>query len=1396
MKKRRDKLTGDLVTHILGFEAQAGNDAFKETVSFCLENFDGHHFPGTQWRVTSRDIQGLITKFSIHNEITRSEGLKNQYEKYIQLVPSTDESFDILRLLKLLSYTHKADVVATKKGHKQQTDWTDLDSLNKRQQIAVRLTAELVAKTIGFQPGNQHYAETLCYCMDSFENHGHLNMAKADIRRSMAGIYKKIKVDDNEPQKAMDFKQLFQAYESGLPEVNNDNFYKIIHFLVAMVKPSRPTGNSRKSPLKLIETRAPVKELTYEDITDDYCRALDREWREDYEQSLNEERRHMFASKKLDQSLAAVDIDDSDENFQKQKMFEETDFVDLFRASPLKLDEEVLSSVDEPAVEEEALPGDTTTEDKQSSDVQLALQQLLLNEHSKTIATVTATATASAALLSTSDQDDFLGGFQTNEKDLSALGREGTGVTAFPRSFVTFDTAFDTLGTQQRIAQLDALPFFERPERLRALAEPNGHSMQQQPQQQQQRQPAQKSWNELHDKLQAHFDEKLRQSKRVPHADCLRLAPAKVLLEASVVHCCVSVLRGIASDVFRFDHNGNRFVTTCGLAVASLSEASLHSSLEDFVRSANERYLMRCYINRHTAAETTAGQCFQAFAASLSRLLERLELRLTEFDIAANATDSAQPVTLVALWQWVVTELTNLTFLFHFLEKIIDTAPETHHLLSLLYNGFLQSNIMGNPRQTTMCLFMFTMSLMPYLQMLDKWVRLGIVEDPYGEFMIIESCLEEKNSSSYWSKGFTIRMDNRKTAKKSKQASEPAVPVFLMPFAKKILLTGRALHMIELVSQAAGLRALGRKSVVMSHAHRRKSVVMALGQDAAARLAHGESAPIESSKALEELFWLSLSQLANKCSKEGFSQPPPTNEPMDQTATDTMEYDMGSDGDGVGVQDDTAQREQQHAHKDFVKEAQSLPRLTDVFAGLVDKYSSSSEQDIEGLMASMTTYINVNNVTTTKLSLSPSHSHVDGIERVGDGYVHGTSSEKHESFHDYRLLGCFVGGPQATFVPNGLELLPTALFTHLEEGYLNASRYLKNLLMKNCFLMEHIMALRDGFFLADQEVSKDLTQAIQEQLETWSQKKTEAAARGSVIDAVFIAGLVRSMEESIREAFRSSSGCDKYLADSLSLTIDPAVVDGDTWYKGATGEINLIQAVEHMHFETKMPWAINTIIDEDACEHYNRILRFLIQVSHGKQLLESMQGAGKQLRDKPLNSTMHHFFLLKHQVYHFVSSLHSYIMYRAVDSVWDDFKNKFGSALTSDVDELRGWHADYLKQIQNLLIIKYPLAQRAIHKMLNICVSLKNIHQQFLTHLEEDIPDGSSELERRKLAELKLSRKLTPLSKDFRSILCWLLLMLTKTVENGYFPHLEDVLTRLNFNQYWSKELEEAASRA
>jgi len=141
-------------------------------------------------------------------------------------------------------------------------------------------------------------------------------------------------------------------------------------------------------------------------------------------------------------------------------------------------------------------------------------------------------------------------------------------------------------------------------------------------------------------------------------------------------------------------------------------------------------------------------------------------------------------LTLQKLWFYIQQSM-------RMMENLSKLATEAHDkkggaLLNVIYK-FL--TITSDKSIKELFSFLLEKSAEPFLKILMKWIYLGILDDPFDEFLVKEDAtmnkdnIEKDFNDSYWQKRFTFRED--------------MIPIFLQKLSIKILHTGKYLNVIR-----------------------------------------------------------------------------------------------------------------------------------------------------------------------------------------------------------------------------------------------------------------------------------------------------------------------------------------------------------------------------------------------------------------------------------------------------------------------------------------------------------------------------------------------------------------------------------------------------------------------
>uniref|UniRef100_A0A667XMT3 Gamma-tubulin complex component 6 n=1 Tax=Myripristis murdjan TaxID=586833 RepID=A0A667XMT3_9TELE len=226
----------------------------------------------------------------------------------------------------------------------------------------------------------------------------------------------------------------------------------------------------------------------------------------------------------------------------------------------------------------------------------------------------------------------------------------------------------------------------------------------------------------------------------------------------------------------------------------------------------------------------------------------------------------------------------------------------------------------------------------------------------------------------------------------------------------------------------------------------------------------------------------------------------------------------------------------------------------------------------------------------------------------------------------------------------------------------------------------------------------------------------------------------------------------------------------ETFHPHAPDSLNCLE------LRYKVDWPLNIIITDSCMNKYNRLFSFLLQLKHMVWSLRDVwfhlkrtalvKGAGRSVQFRQLQ-------LYRHEMQHFVKVIQGYIANQILQVSWSEFAAKLATA--SDLDAIHRTHADYL----NRAIFRGLLTEKAAPVM-NIIHSIFSLILKFRAQLIAQ-PWDSQQGEAVHPSFIAMQQSYN----TFKYYSHFLFKVVTKLVNRGYQPHLEDFLLRINFNNYY-----------
>ncbi|XP_046395622.1 gamma-tubulin complex component 2-like isoform X2 [Ischnura elegans] len=144
-------------------------------------------------------------------------------------------------------------------------------------------------------------------------------------------------------------------------------------------------------------------------------------------------------------------------------------------------------------------------------------------------------------------------------------------------------------------------------------------------------------------------------------------------------------------------------------------------------------------------------------------------------------------LTLHKLWFYIQPSMRTMEILANIADTINKADARGGKVLSYLHEQ--TTGAMGEQGSQELCLYLTQAACVPYMEILEKWVYKGVINDPYEEFLVEDNEVIEMEelpldySDDYWEKRYTVRRER--------------IPSFLEKVADVILRTGKYLNVIR-----------------------------------------------------------------------------------------------------------------------------------------------------------------------------------------------------------------------------------------------------------------------------------------------------------------------------------------------------------------------------------------------------------------------------------------------------------------------------------------------------------------------------------------------------------------------------------------------------------------------
>ncbi|XP_042427323.1 gamma-tubulin complex component 5-like isoform X2 [Zingiber officinale] len=220
-----------------------------------------------------------------------------------------------------------------------------------------------------------------------------------------------------------------------------------------------------------------------------------------------------------------------------------------------------------------------------------------------------------------------------------------------------------------------------------------------------------------------------------------------------------------------------------------------------------------------------------------------------------------------------------------------------------------------------------------------------------------------------------------------------------------------------------------------------------------------------------------------------------------------------------------------------------------------------------------------------------------------------------------------------------------------------------------------------------------------------------------------------------------------------------------------------INALDMLNFSYKVSWPLDLIVNMEALKRYNQVMGFLLKVKRAKYVLDRTRKWMWKGRGATTSNYKHHL-LVEQKLLHFVNAFHQYVMDQVLHTAWSELC--VGMASAGSLDEVIEVHDAYLLSIQRQCFVAsdklWALIASRVKTILGLALDFHTIQQT--------LSSGGAASAIKARCEMEVDR----IEKQFDDCVAFLLRILSFKLNVGHFPHLADLVTRINYNYFYMSD--------
>ncbi|GAA0157206.1 non-motor microtubule binding protein [Lithospermum erythrorhizon] len=914
--------------------------------------------------------------------------------------------------------------------------------------------------------------------------------------------------------------------------------------------------------------------------------------------------------------------------------------------------------------------------------------------------------------------------------------------------------------------------------------------------------------------------------------------------EVELVRGVLHTLQGFSSSLFGWDSKDERFTVKDGIYVTHLSQTSLRGVLDQFMYAATCLQLVENIVTKiENAAARAPPPTLRAFAFSISSWLRRLrDVALKEEEKITSDGSTTTP-TLLGLSSSLSSLCSGAEYLLTIVEGAIPLAyhdpnsgyPASEiamHILNYLYNKLMEVCLIqgGEEDAYKMLLYMFASSLLPYIESMDSWLFEGILDDPFEEMFFCVNKTIGIEEAEFW-EGSCLprsttaqRLDENSSSEhlastKNKDSEKvrgvrggdfQACPLFLQGMAKSIISAGKSLQLIQHAPMNSshatstikdkiwqGLPGLTLSEIfclsltafvgygdhVAAYYSQDKQILSSLELVSVEPYSEANS-KILPARTCSGRAWYTF--LADTIKQKGG-----VNDKFKQNGVDlhdVMEERIATESEygfpqirPCAFQNPamTVCLNLLHENKDAwstlnICRSFSLPPLDDevlrraIFSGKMEQESVAKETNFSlGFRFGESENIRLQEDAKVLEGLFPFPTLLPSFQE-GRHMSELLPFQKNSTVPS-RVLS-WLQSAELRDTAHPKVVLQECLLVYLKKQADYIGRNILSKLLIEWRLLDELALLRAIYLLGSGDLLQHILTVIFNKLD-----------KGESIDDEFELNTI--LQESIRN---SADGRLLSTPDSLVVSIAKGNTSGKDEKQSSSfissphrtrGQSFGVNVLDGLTFTYKVSWPLELIANVESLKKYNQVMSFLLKIRRAKFVLDkARRWMWKERATGTTNRKRH--WLLEQKLLHFVDAFHQYVMDRVYHSAWHELCE--GMSTAGSLDQVIEVHESYLLSIQRQSFVVPDKLWALIASRINTILGLA---LDFYSTTQTLCSSGTvSGIKAR--CEMELDR----IEKDFDDCIAFLLRILSLKLNVGQFPHLADLVTRINYNYFYLSE--------